>query len=355
MKMAAWRWLRQHKPSWFGVFIVLLLVAVTHYLLAPAYGVELSNRAINLTSNEAGATSTYNLVFNLPAPDTIGSITIQFCSNDPFPEDPCVAPAGFDDSAAVLTAQTGATGFTISPATTANDLVLTRPPTLTPAGVVILNFDGVINPSSPGSYYARVQTFATADASGPASSFGGIVMYIASQIGLNATVPPYLLFCTGITISNQNCANAVGDYIDFGELSTTQALTATSQMLAATNAQGGYNVTMDGTTLTSGNNAITGLNPGDVSRPGTAQFGFNLRANTTPNTGNTVFGPGTTTPAPLYDQANTYRFNPGDIVATTDLPDDIRVYTSSYIVNVPKTQAAGVYVSTVTYICLANF
>jgi hypothetical protein len=36
-------------------------------------------------------------------------------------------------------------------------------------------------------------------------------------------------------------------------------------------------------------------------------------------------------------------------------PDDVRKYTATYIANVPNNQAAGIYVSTITYVCLANF
>jgi hypothetical protein len=349
-------WLRHHS-SLFATSVPLLLLAVLvlHYLLAPAYGAQLGKRAVNLSSNAASAKSVYNLVFSLVTTGTVGSIQIQFCANDPFPEDPCVAPAGLDTTPAALTSQSGLAGFSISPASTANTIVLTRPPTSASPGQAIYNFTPVTNPSVPGSYYVRVQTFATDDASGPASEFGGIVFNIANQISISAEVPPYLLFCTGITIANYNCVNAVGDYIDFGEFSAVRASSATSQLLVASNAQGGYAVSIDGTTLTSGNNVIAALAPGDVSRPSTSQFGFNLKANSTPISGNEVAGPGVSTAMATYAQANTYRFAPKDTIISTPVPDDVRVYTSSYLVNVPKTQSPGIYVSTITYICLANF
>lgn len=336
-------------------FLILTLLVVAHFLFAPTYGAQLGPRSLQLSSNEISDTSDYMLSFSLSTAGPLGSIVIQFCSNGPLISDPCTAPVGFTAASAVLAAQTGATGFTISNASTANQLVLTR--TVAPAltGPATYHFTGVTNPSDPGSYYVRIQTFATTDASGPASDYGGIAFAITNALVINAEVPPYLIFCTGVTIGSLNCANATGDFVNFGELSPQQAKTGSSQVLIATNAVNGYNVTVNGTTLTSGNNAIAALATNDVSRPGTGQFGFNLRANAAPPNGNNPVGPGTSTPQPNYNQPNVYRFMTGDTIITNPVPDDVRVYTASYIANVPAVQAPGTYVSTLTYICLANF
>ena len=230
-----------------------------------------------------------------------------------------------------------------------------RPPVPTASGLATYSFQPIKNPSAPGSYYARVQTFATVDASGVANDFGGIAFAITNQLSISAQVPPYLLFCTGITVSGFNCANALGNYIDFGEFSSSRASTATSQLLVATNADQGYAISIAGTTLASGNNVIPALTTGDVSRPSTGQFGFNLKANSAPSGGAEVAGPGTSLALAGYNQPNSFRFAPGDTIVSTDGPDDIRVYTSDYMANVPKAQSPGIYVSTVTYVCLANF
>ncbi len=332
-----------------------LLILVGYNFLTPAYGAQLGNRSLQLSRNVISTSSEYQLSFNLATAGPLGSILVQFCSNDPFPGTACVPPGGFNDSSAVLASQTGPTGFSISPTSTANELILTRLPLPEPIGPASYDFSGIINPSSPGSYFVRVQTFATPDASGPASDYGGIAFYINNELSISAEVPPYLVFCTGITIGGFNCANASGDYIDFGELSSKRTGSGSSQMLAATNADGGYNVTVDGTALTSGNNVIAALTNSDVSRPGVAQFGFNLRANAAPSIGNDTTGPGTSTTEPPYSQPNIYRFAPGDSLVVASKPDDVRKYTASYIANVPSSQPPGVYVSTITYICLANF
>jgi hypothetical protein len=349
--------------SWFSrryvlatIGVVLSLIVGFHYLFAPAYGAQLGQRSFSQSSNNISAIDLDTLSFSLVSSNIIGSVKIQFCSNDPFPEDACSAPGGFDASGTFLTDQKGMTGFNIdNNNSNANTILLTRAPTLANSGPASYTFNPIKNPSSPGSYYVRVQTYASTDGSGPASDYGGIAFAIVNQVSINAEVPPYLLFCTGITVSNLNCANAVGDYIDFGEFSSVRASSATSQMLVATNAEQGYAISIDGTTLASGNNIIAALATGDVSRPGTAQFGFNLKSNNAPRGGSEVVGPGVSQASPNYAQPDKYRFNPSDTVVADPKPDDIRVYTSNYIVNVPKVQSPGIYVSTVTYVCLANF
>ena len=287
-------------------------------------------------------------------PGTVGSISIRFCSNDPNPLRPCTVPTGMDVTGGSLASQSGETGFTYT-TTASNRILLTRAPSAATPGPANYDFQNIINPSSPGTYYIRILTYPTSDASGSYTDEGGIAFAITNQLSITATVPPYLTFCTGITISGLNCANADGDYIDFGELSSAKTSSGSSQMIAATNAQDGYNISVSGTTMTSGTNVITPLSSNDVSRPGTAQFGLNLKSNSVPAAGADPTGPGVAVPQSNYFQSNLYRFVNGETLVSHPKPDDVREYTASYIVNVPKGQAPGIYVTTLTYICLATF
>ncbi len=343
-------------------WLVLVALAVfgiggiIRQLSLPVYGAQLGSREMRLTNNEVSAVSDYLLSIVLTTPGTLGSITVQFCSNDPLQGTVCTAPNGFDDSAAVLSTQTGPGDFAInSSLTTANTLVLSRTAGAVGAIPLSFHFTGITNTSDAGPSYARVTTYASDDATGASSDYGGIAYSINNSLAISALVPPFLTFCTGITITGLNCANAAGDYLDLGELSSKQANKGTSQMLVATNAVDGYFVSVQGTTMTSGNNVIAALAANDVSRPGAAQFGMNLRANATPAVGNDPSGPGVAVPVATYNQPNSYRFVNGDTLVANSVPDDVRLYTASYIVNIAATQAAGVYVSTLTYICLASF
>lgn len=338
-----------------GLLLLILTGVAAYKLTASTSGAELGKRALQLSSSGASATASYRLAFGYITPGTVGSVSVEFCSNDQYLTDPCVVPVSMDVRNAVLAAQSGVTGFTIASGSTANRLVMTRVPSAVSPLNSSYEFANTINPSTPGSYYARVQTYATNNATGPSSDYGGFVFYIANETSITATVPPYLVFCTAVTIANQNCVNAKGTYIDLGELSYTRASSGSSQFLAGTNAANGYNVSVQGTTLTSGNNVIAAISSADVSRPGTAQFGFNLMRNVAPAVGADVIGPGTSTAMNGYNQPNFFRFNSGDSLVSIQNSDDIRVFTVAYLANVPRTQPAGVYVSTMTYICFANF
>ncbi len=309
-----------------------------------------------LNDNRTSATATYQLSFTILSPETLGSIKLQFCANDPLIGDPCTVPAGLDASAAVLSQQAGETGFTIlTSASDATTLVLTRSASAATLAPSSYTFTTMVNPSAEGTYYGRLQTFASTDATGPDNDHGGLAFSINAPVQINATVPPYLLFCTGVTISSFDCSTASGDYVNFGNLSKAAASSATTQMLTATNAGNGFNITVNGTTMISGTNVINGVSTADVSRPGTSQFGLNLVANTTPSVGSDPTGGGNAAPATGYDTSNFYKFAPGDVVASDVDTDAYRLFTSSYIVNIPNGQPVGVYVATLTYICLANF
>jgi hypothetical protein len=293
--------------------------------------------------------------FDLPSSQTIGSIKLQLCSNSPLEGEICVAPSGTDVTAASLTNQSGEIGFSISPLTDANTLILTRTAIVSTATTVTYSFDNIHNPSAPGTYYGRLETFPTQDASGPNNDFGGLAFDIDNALQVSATVPPYLLFCSGITITGFDCDTASGNYVNLGNFSSTSASAAQTQILIATNGGGGYNVWANGNTLTSGNNIINAIGTGDVSRPGVSQFGINLVANTTPAVGEDPQGTGLATVVPGYDIPNFYKFVPNDVIVTRNDSDEYKKFTISYVVNVSAGQPVGIYVTTLTYVCLANF
>jgi len=285
----------------------------------------------------------------------LGSIELQICAEGPLLGTPCTAPAGLDMSAVILASQSGVGGFTVQTAS-GNTIILTRTPGAMPANqVVSFEFQNITNPSSIGSYFGRIQTFASSDGSGSDTDYGGLAFAMNNALQVSVTVPPYLYFCVGVTITGTDCSTASGDYINFGNFSTSIASVADSQMVAGTNADTGYNIIVGGTTLTSGNNIIPPLATDDSSRPGTSQFGINLVANQDPQVGQNPSGTGVGTPTNAYNQANLYKFVPSDTVVTVPLPDEPRKYTISYIANIAKAQEPGVYVSTLTYIATANF
>lgn len=338
------------------LLIVALLTAVGLLYFARPLTAAVVPRSVLISDSRPSVSASYTLAFTLSAPETLGSIKLQFCANSPLISDPCTAPSGFDISSATLASQSGETGFSIyGPGTNANTIVLSRVPLATPGGSVIYVLNNVMNPNTVGSFYGRLQTFATNDASGAENEHGGIAMSMADTVQISTTVPPYLLFCGGVVIGGFDCANASGDYINFGNASSSSTASATSQLLTATNAASGFAISVFGPTMTSGNNIINAINPQDVSRQGVGQFGMNLVANLTPAVGSDPQGAGTAAPTASYGLADLFKFTSGDTIATNATVDDFRKFTASYIINISNGQPVGVYTTTLTYICLANF
>jgi hypothetical protein len=259
-----------------------------------------------------------------------------------------------DVSAAVLASQTTGANFSLLSAS-GTDIILTRP--VSPAGIGQLTFQltGIVNPSNAGSYFGRIQTYSSMNATGADNDYGGLAFTINNNVQISATVPPYLYFCIGISVTGVDCGTATGNYIDFGTFTPAAASVAQTQMVAGTNADSGYTIVVSGNTLTSGNNVINGLGIADISRPGTSQFGINLVANSDPQVGQAPTGLGSGQPTNGYKNTNVYKFVDGDVVASAPQPDEARRYTTSYVANVSKNQAPGIYATTLTYIATGAF
>lgn len=332
----------------------LFLVALT-LTSGTASGAHLSSRKVTIGNDSVSAVTSYTIGFQIATPGTLGSIDIMFCSNTPLIGDSCTVPAGLDASAAVLSNQTGEVGFSISNASTANNLILTRVPSAALAQNSNYYFDNVTNPSAGGSYYVRVQTYATNDATGPSTDDGGMAYGITDSLKITSEVPPYVLFCAAVSVPAYNCSSASGSIVDLGNIKSSTTSGGQSQMLVATNAGNGYSIYMQGTTLTSGNDIINSLSLPAPPATGSNQFGLNLRANLNPAIGQDPAGLGSGVPTTDYNQPNKYKFAPNDVIASSALAEDYRRFTVSYIANATKSQAPGTYVSTVTFVAVGNF
>lgn len=263
--------------------------------------------------------------------------------------------------------------------------------------------ENITNPSDVNTtFYVRLSTYASTDTTGTAIDSGVVAASTADPIILTGVMPESLIFCTGETVdvstgANYNHADASipdcttatsGAGVTFDiEFTPADTATATSQMSASTNAGTGYIIQVFGNTLESGANSIAALAAQTAPLVNTPQFGMNLVENTTtfnhqsagncPNDG--AAGP---YPCPLgvdvddtpnagllqgepddnYDDDDLFRFASGDEVAASDnalegtnVASDSQIYTVSYIVNVPGSQAAGTYTTTLTYVCTATF
>lgn len=343
------------KPS-LCLVLALLIVALSPARLDTVYAAELSPRSFTASDSRAGATDViYRAQFTFATTGPVGSIAIMFCSNTPLIDEPCDAPVGLDASDVDLNTQLGEVGFTVYSGSTANTVILTRPPAVADAGdVAVYDLGDIINPANPGPLFARFYSYPSSDASGPPTDGGGMALYLNNTVTINVEVPPYIIFCIGESISGLECNTATEPFSDMGSFSPTLTAAAQHQMLVATNAGNGYSVFVGGSSMTSGNEVIAPMS-GDTSVKGTSQFGLNLRANNSPVIGQDSTGPGLAAVTANYNQQNHFRFSPGDTVVSSPFADDYRKFTVSYIVNVPQGQPGGVYATTLIYVCLANF
>jgi hypothetical protein len=339
---------------------LLVLLPVTCLLLIQAQSksqaLHLSNHSVKISTAQIGATASHDFQFTYPSTSVVGSIVLLYCDGGALLPMPCNAPAGMDASSAALAAQTGNIGFTIDTVnSTANKIVLTRAPVAGVSTLSTYNFDNIINPTTANvTTYVRIATYPTTDGTGPDNDEGAVAFAAVSPFEVGAFVPPFIKLCVGITVAN-DCSSASGSGIDLGILSTSGPKFGTSQFAVGTNSFTGYNIFTLGTTMTSGNNAIAGMSTADISRPGTNQFGLNLRANTSPAVGADPQGVGTGFPQSGYNSPNIFKFQNGDNIASSNLATDFNKMTTSYIVNINSGQPSGIYATTITYLAVGQF
>lgn len=341
----------QTKLLLLGTLLILASVCLSFKAVKAA---SLSQKSITMTSVSASSVTNHQFKFDITSAASLGSIAFQYCET-PLLTDPCTAPSGLDASGVSLSSQSGQTSFTIHPNTVSNRIVITRPIALSVPGTVLYNFNNITNPDTPNhTTYVRITTYSNIDATGNFQDSGVVAFSIAPALGVNVFIPPYLTFCAGITVGLQ-CETANGLNIDLGILKTSQVSTATTQFAGATNDATGYNVSILGTTMTSGNNEISRLAFPSASVAGVQQFGINIRDNSSPNAGHNPEGSGSLSPASSYGLANVFKFNPGDVISSSAIATDYNRMTVTYIVNVKPDQPPGIYSTTLTYVAMASF
>ena len=174
---------------------------------------------------------------------------------------------------------------------------------------------------------------------------GADVIETNDVVTVTATVNPVLTFAIS--------SNAVG----LGTLSAGSTASSSHTIAVSSNAAGGFAVTYNGPTLTSGSSTIPAYSSQSSSVVGTAGFGINLRANTSPSVGaDVITNAGTCGVASDYGTANKFTWIPSVATAVTNVtaPADC-VYTVSYVANINTVTPAGAYTSATTYIATGTF
>ena len=379
------------------VFILAAATIVQAVLTSSVQAAQISVRSLELQTSDLnvggstpGGVVDHNFTFTVPTSSPVGSIRLQYCTT---PADvgvaTCVAPTGLNATAATLGGQTGITGLTKAN-DTANSFHLTRSPgaTVTPGAntVVTLLIKDITNPTAANeTFFVRITTHLSFDGTDATPiDNGSVAASTATPIQLSGVMPESLVFCAGATVgvtsSVPDCATVTTGIVNFDQLfSPTDTAMAFSQMAASTNAGSGYAVTVNGPTLTSSGNTIAAIPSPTASIKGTSQFGMNIAANTVaaaPGFGLAPYfalvDPVNNIIAPLanganyrgvasadYGTADIFKFVDNDLVASSSNavlgPSDAQIFTVSYIANVPGSQAAGTYSTTLTYVCTPTY
>jgi hypothetical protein len=325
-----------------------------------------------------------NHFFSLTVPSvgspSVGSIEFKYCT---LAAGTCTTPAGLSTTSATMGTQSGATGFTLVNTTNGAPYITRTAASIAAATSLTYQLLGVTNPNASDcpanvtapscTFFVRISTFGSTNATGAAIDTGSVNASVNEQIILTGTMPESLVFCTGATVSTTlgvpDCSTATSGAISFNQLfSPTDTATATSQMAASTNAGSGYSITINGPTLTSGSNTVAAMSSSTTGVKGTSQFGLNLKANTistsvpaigievapaangTNYKGQSIIG---------YNTVDNFKYGNADSVANSSNGGaggtDAQIFTASYIVNVPGSQPAGTYTTTLTYICTPTF
>lgn len=343
-----------------AIVLALIVSAFPMMNVSQASAAPITGRTVVLSNSVGNATGvSYALSADaLPTTGTaVKSVEIKFCDSL---SGACVTPTGFSASSSTLASQpTGlgsASGWTVSAATAGSLRILNAANATTPSGAVAITWDSVHNPTATNTtFYGVITTYSGSGWTGALDS-GSVALSTATQIEVALSVYEMLTFCTGTSITGQNCATVAGSQVSLGNGSTTATATGTSILAASTNGDTGYSVTVNGATLTSGSNTIDALATGGTSAMNTKQFGFNLAgANTTPVVGAARSGSGDATAETNYGTNNTFRFATGEVIASATGPTNANTFTVGYIANIDGITPAGVYTSNLTYIATANF
>lgn len=323
-----------------GLLVFVLLLSSFSSSVSAA---QITTRKVTLGSSVASAVTNYDFTFTVPSATVLQSASFTACTTA---SGACSTPSGFSVTGSTLTGQPtnlgDASGWTVNTSTAGSLRLAKSGNSAAPTGSQTVSFSSVTNPSATNStFFLRMTTYS--DAAWTTSvDTGTVAASTAGQITVTASVDEALTFTLA--------ANTVA----LGTLTTSSTGSGTSTMTAATNANGGYSITVAGTTLT-GPSTITALGSATASSQNNKQFGLNLMSNSTPSVGANVTGSGTATAATGYNTTNLYKFVSGDTVATVGTQTNSNTFTTSYIANIDGSTAAGAYSTVLTYVASANF
>jgi len=271
--------------------------------IASAYGLPTS-RSVKMSSSQISATAVkYTVTFTPSGSSTVKSLAVDFCGNTPIIGDTCTAPAGFTLATPTISAggtPAGISSWTVGALNSGRTLTLTNATGLTFASGTPVSFEinGVTNPNTSGTFYARILTFPNDTTSNFATGYtdtnqstnvptdaGGVAMSTADQIVIQSKVQERIIFCVYTSAASFTTCSAVsttnpvllGD--SNGVLSNIlPSINKATKYNITTNASNNVIIRAKANTLTSGSFNINPVAGGDATgaayASGTEQYGF---------------------------------------------------------------------------------
>jgi len=337
--------------------IALVVYAMSGFVLVKdAQAAALTSKSDTMTRLQASTAANHTIEFTTPTGvPASGTITISF-------------PAGFnmnsldyqdldleDDTTDLALAGTPS-GTTWGAALSSQDIVFTNGSAAVAGGSTMTVEIGtnatfgttgdtqITNHATPAEY-----TISIATSSGDSGDIN-IRILADDSVNITATVDESINF----SISDV----AIG----FGTLTSANARYATSDangdtspqvahtLVAGTNATGGYTITVQGATLTSGANTITAMAAEATSSPASEQFGLRMTASGGIGAVDTDYDD---TPANTYMYAATASTT--DEVASASGATADTTYSCYYLANIASDTEAGSYSTDLTYVATAQF
>jgi len=320
--------------------------------------------------------------WNSSTASTIKGIRIQVCT-DGLKNTACTTPTGSDLTPATLTStggELGASGWSITSVVSAHEILITNSTgaTTTIGGTSTLDLSNFVNPTSIGTFFFRISTYTTTAAlPGDSVSFGTIGTSTNRSLTPTVDVAESLVFRVANSVAS-DCSSqtdiadpndAASDLVTLSPNPMTMITTSigTAQICATANAGNGYTITyydaaLGGATKGFWNGAHEFPSTNQfTSATGTEQFGFNLRANTTPAVGFDPDGNGLVADLTNADYGTTDKFSYNDtgsstILAQKSSPNAATArYTMSYIANISSTTQGGTYKARQVFVITATY
>jgi hypothetical protein len=383
-----------------------------------AHGAQLTQRSIDLSASGTaegsgrdggdafGQDVTYTVTFTVPTAHTnLEGLVIDFCDSatGPITGTACTAPTGFNVNEGSLALANNAeiASLTIDAATDANTLVLSNSTGDAVNALDTISFDlgtsaasdGITNPTSNGTFYARILTYtvdttAAAYASAVPGAYvddGGIALAIANELTISARVQEQLQFCVGTTDSgaSSDCTDISGTAINLGVVDSG-AVSATGDTaglaMIRTNAVNGATISYkaeqnnssgklkvagaacSGVSVTDQCFNSTGTTQNTITT-GTEEFGMTLTNVDTSNGGATTSvacdaeynGDGTCNGAGTYTDYAWDDTGAFDVIASSSTVIDDEMVTMKFAAAASATTPTGLYSTTANFVATATF